>query len=204
MILDTFSSYVLEDCSNGAYRSSGVHPRLLDVNRDLIDLDRALHLTPPGYRLIHATHTSAMGSGGRNSEGIAGSISRRPGPVRFREDLILLYGPYVDLEAGTYRALFDGLVLSEGSLKLDVRSDQGTREHARARLAAGTTGPASIHFTLGEPVKDLEVRLFSASPGKAMLPTSLLIYRAESASKERSASKPPLSGAAAIPSTSRR
>jgi hypothetical protein len=208
MILDTFSSYVLEDCSNGAYRASGVHARLLDVNRDLIDLDRALRLTPPGYRLVHATHTSAMGSDGRNAVGLPGSISRRPGPVRFRKDQILLYGAYVDLEPGTYRALFDGLTLSEGSLKLDVRSDKGKRGHATAAVGSATGGTggesAAIDFTLDEPVKDLVVRLFSASQGKATLPTSLLIYRAASASSERSAVNPPRSGAAEIPSTSRR
>jgi len=203
MILDTFSTYVLEDCSNGAYRDSGVHAPLLDVNRDLIDLDRSLRLTPPGYRLIHATHTSAMGSDVRLPAVLPGSLTRAPGPVPFQEDQTLLYGAYVDLGPGTYRAVFDGLALREGSLRIDVRSGKGKREHATGTVDAGR-GTARIDFTLSEPVKDLEVRLFSASGGKAKLPTSLLIYRAASASAERSASKPLRSGAAAMPSTSRR
>ena len=80
--------------------------------------------------------------------------------------------------------------------------------HGTAAVGTDTGGtggkPAAIAFTLGEPVKDLEVRLFSASPGRATFPTSLLIYRAASASPARSATNPPRSGAAAIPSTSRR
>ena len=190
MILDTFSTYVLEDCSNGAYRASGVHVSLLDVDRDLIDLDRALRLSPPGYRLVYATHTSAMGSNVRSPSLRPGSLSRAPGPVPFEEDQSLLYGAYLDLGPGRYRAVFDGLTLQEGSLTIDVLSGKGKRVHSTGTVGAAR-GPASIDFTLSEPVKDLEVRLLSASPGKATLPTSLLIYRVAS-------------DAAAIPSTSRR
>jgi hypothetical protein len=96
--------------------------------------------------------------------------------VRFDRKQIVLYGLYFDLNPGTYRAIFDGLVFREGSLLMDVRSDKGKREHAVTALEAGP-GLASIDFTLNEPVQNLEVRLLSTSKGQGVLPHSLLIYK---------------------------
>ena len=77
-----------------------------------------------------------------------------------------LYGPYMDLPAGRYRACvsFAGGELAHGQAVLDVCVDTGTRVLARlpvsaARLQAG----ASLTFGAAEPLRQVEVRLFNGN-----------------------------------------
>jgi hypothetical protein len=177
-ILDTFSSYLLEECGqDGKYDRAGLHQQLLQTRRDLIDLERGLRLRPEGFALFAATHTSEMPPTDRDGE----ASPARPGadpPTRVVEQgANLLYGPYLDLPRGTYLAVFDGMSVTRGSLRMDVSSGGGKREHASKVIQAGTVR-AVLPFTLPEPVQNVEVRLFGGeAQSVTVLPTSLLIYR---------------------------
>lgn len=80
--------------------------------------------------------------------------------VDAKTDCHVLYGPYINLEAGCYYAEFFFDFASEGEVIIDVRSQENENIACRAlALKAGT--PLSIEWDLAHRCSNLEIRLFA-------------------------------------------
>jgi hypothetical protein len=90
---------------------------------------------------------------------------------------LLLYGPYVSLPAGRYRAVFAGLAVHSGAVRMAVTSEEGSTQHATTELGAAS-GPAVIDFTLQRASQDVEVTLRAETKSRLRRPASLVIYSA--------------------------
>ncbi len=101
--------------------------------------------------LLHTTHGLRDEAGIRFANAASGTA---------------LYGPYMDLPAGRYRAClsFAGGEMAHGQAVMDVCVETGSRVLARipvsaAKLQAG----ASLTFSADEPLRQVEVRLFNGN-----------------------------------------
>lgn len=92
---------------------------------------------------------------------------REDGVIHLREPGVALYGPYLPLPSGNYRATiqFRRDVPCHGSAMMDVCAEQGTRILGRRAIDGdqlardGMTG--WIEFSCADPMGDIEVRLGS-------------------------------------------
>lgn len=90
---------------------------------------------------------------------------------------LLLYGPYVSLPAGRYRAVFAGLAVRSGAVRMAVTSEEGRTHHATTKVDSAS-GPALIDFTLQRASQDVEVTLRAEANSQLRMPSSLVIYSA--------------------------
>jgi Macrocin-O-methyltransferase (TylF) len=86
--------------------------------------------------------------------------------IDVKDSGIAIYGPYVPLQSGTYRAILEFLrdTRCEGKATMDVCARVGTRILGKKIVAANQLaedGEVSIEFSLTNPVTDLEVRFAS-------------------------------------------
>lgn len=89
--------------------------------------------------------------------------------TRHEKELIVLapggmvYGPYCELDAGAYRADFAVALPTGGSVHLDVLAAGAVP----AELVTGTSGRASLEFTLDAPTHPVEFRVLNTgAPGQ--------------------------------------
>lgn len=80
---------------------------------------------------------------------------------------VLLYGPYVAMQAGKYRLTVRGQVEGAGSGWVDVVSQKGVKEHAKFPFSPAADGSlVQGQVVLEAPVEDLEVRVYVGEKDK--------------------------------------
>lgn len=176
VVADTHTHEVLEDCRGlGAPSAEALEQRLLPARRDLVSLAQVRRHQPPGFAVVALLHSDALPPERPRNAPWWGAGKTPPTWENVAKGQLLLYGPYLSLPKGRYRALFDGLVLHAGSLQMAVTSEEGKRQHASQVLQPGG-GPAVIDFSLERDSQDVEVTLRAATAARLRLPSSLVIY----------------------------
>jgi Macrocin-O-methyltransferase (TylF) len=106
--------------------------------------------------------------GGDDARILLANSTRKNGAIHIDvEDIgMAIYGPYVPLQSGTYRAILKFLrdTSCEGEAIMDVCAGVGDRVLGTRILSANqlaADGEVSIEFSLTDPVTDLEVRVSS-------------------------------------------
>lgn len=176
VLADSHSREVMEDCRD---RTAGQAPdleqRLLPARRDLVSLARVRQLQPPGHGIAVLLHSDELPPH-RSRDRSWWRTARVSSATRvLPADVTLHYGPYVDLPAGRYMAIYDGFGLSRGTVEMQVSTDKGRRLLGRSLLRPGGS-TAAITFSLDRPQQDLEVVLRTQSPSVVRLPQMLVIF----------------------------
>lgn len=177
-LADTHSHEVLEDCRGlGAAATAALEQRLLPAPRDLVSVAQVRRYLPTGFGVVGLLHTNAMPPKRPHDDQWWSAGKAPQARVNVPQGQLLLYGPYLSLTPGRYKALFDGLVLNSGTLEMAITSAKGKTRHASREIRPGT-GPAWIAFTLDRASQDVEITLRAATKAQLKLPSTLLIYGA--------------------------
>jgi hypothetical protein len=118
--------------------------RPLEIDMTVVATGQVRHFPAQDVRLASLVgHTDKLGQ--RISDGRAG---------------YLLFGPYVKLSGGNWRAVFSGSFDTQGgSIRADVVAEKGTRCFAQGEVE-GSCSTLCLDFVLDTPVEDLEARLW--------------------------------------------
>jgi hypothetical protein len=177
-LADTHSHEVLEDCRGlGAAATAALEQRLLPAPRDLVSVAQVRRYLPTGFGVVALLHTNAMPPQKPHDDQWWSASKAPQARVNVPQGQLLLYGPYLSLPPGRYKALLDGLVLNSGTLEMAITSAKGKTRHASREILPGT-GPAWIAFTLDRASQDVEITLRAATKAQLKLPSTLLIYGA--------------------------
>lgn len=176
VIADTNFKYVLEDCRGKAASPKPlIETKFLSSRRDLISLTRVQTLQPRGFSVVGLFHSDELPP--RQPRDYAwwqASPTSRSTVLRPRGSLIH-YGPSVILSAGNYRAVYDELELTSGSVEMTVTADQGQRILAKRVLKPGSGLPV-LPFRLNRSYKEVEVVLRVQEAGLMQSPGFLVIF----------------------------
>lgn len=176
VVADTHAKEVLEDCrGSGGKAALTLETRLLPASRDLVALNQVRQHKPPGFGVVALLHRDALPPEEPRNGAWWSAARGALTPESAVAGKVLLYGPYISLTKGRYRAVFDGLVLHTGRLEMAVTSEAGKEQHGARQLLPGG-GPAAIDFSLQQPAKDVEILLRAQSKALLQPPTSLVIY----------------------------